>query len=875
MNLFDASYKIIYPDEYNYSAGTKTVSKLDFVNGKCFVPGLVSKNASEVDNFVKTITPDKKHSYVHLISLGAMEWYGPNKRGDAFNESGYEYNPPEPYDKKAVTVQLEGGLKEFHNPTFMANGRVYREHHSILSGGEPQGDVVFATYNEPMHRGELIIRLDNDKWADDIEKIEKGEPTYYSMGCHIDGTLVTMSDGSVKAIENISPGDQVLTHTHRVAVVESTRRRPTKPGEIFKLTVRGLPDTYVTEEHPYWVFKGYDRCVGCGGNLPIYKDTCGQRLRHWCSSSCSQTINNSNNPNSDFKPLSQEYSFGWVPVKDLEVGMYVAIKLGRDNSVKRESIDPKLALIIGYYLSEGNLLYTTKRALRGVEFTFNINESAYINELLDALKSVFPAKLYVKDRPNRHTTTIITHSRELAHYLYEHANEYCYGKRLSPYIMNCSNETLAIIVSKYINGDGNLSKRGGRTTMCTVSQHLANQLHTILLWLGIPSTLTKSNVDGRKKKRIPYSINIRTGYGEPLIPYTDKLVTRTTKNSNNICGGHMLLKISKLERISEPLYVNNIHVINDAEDHSFFANGAPVHNCLTSSDICSICGKKVSPKSPERCEHLKNMVLTIDEKGNQVKAITDHPIFYDISRVARPADKIAFSLSKVASEGDMNTCKLNTMPVSLVDKLNSRMRIDRLDIMRKVASEESSDLKTQLPVKLVDSEDEDIIKKIKQEDVPKVIFILKQHRAVLPPPAFIRLVGGEGTAVDDAMPLIGEHLEGIFGKLLNSPILKDFIEDGTYEGEENYDRELLESVLPLINKYSLDEQPIKKRIIRIVFSPSAKHASEHKIVTPMAHKLASELAKEYARYQLAFLTKNKDLGSIRLTLANNHANIIV
>lgn len=479
MNLFDASYKIIYPDEYNYSVGTKTVSKLDFVNGKCFVPGLVSKNASEVDSFVKTITPDKKHSYVHLISLGAMEWYGPNKRGDAFNESGYEYNPPEPYDKKAVTVQLEGGLKEFHNPTFMANGRVYREHHSILSGGEPQGDVVFATYNEPMHRGELIIRLENDKWGDDIEKIEKGEPTYYSIGA------------------------------------------------------------------------------------------------------------------------------------------------------------------------------------------------------------------------------------------------------------------------------------------------------------------------------------------------------------------------------------------------------------LCASDICSICGKKVSPKSPERCEHLKNMVLTIDEKGNQVKAITDHPIFYDISRVARPADKIAFSLSKVASEGDMNTCKLNTMPVSLVDKLNSRMRIDRLDIMRKVASEESSDLKTQLPVKLVDSEDEDIIKKIKQEDVPKVIFILKQHRAVLPPPAFIRLVGGEGTAVDDAMPLIGEHLEGIFGKLLNSPILKDFIEDGTYEGEENYDRELLESVLPLINKYSLDEQPIKKRIIRIVFSPSAKHASEHKIVTPMAHKLASELAKEYARYQLAFLTKNKDLGSIRLTLANNHANIIV
>ena len=479
MNLFDAAYKIIYPDEYNFSAGTKTVSKLDVVNGKFFIPGLASKSASEVDNFVKTIKPDKKHSYIHLISLGAMEWYGPNKRGDAFNESSHEYRPPEPCNKDAVKIDLEGGLKEFHNPTFMANGKVYREHHSILSGGEPQGDVVFATYNEPMHRGELIIRLDNDKWADDIEKIEKGEPTYYSIGA------------------------------------------------------------------------------------------------------------------------------------------------------------------------------------------------------------------------------------------------------------------------------------------------------------------------------------------------------------------------------------------------------------LVANDLCSICGKRVSPKSPDRCEHLKHMVLTIDDKGNQVKAITDHPIFYDISRVARPADKIAFSLAKVASEGTVNTCELNVMPVTLVDTLNNRMRVNRLELLQKIAAEESSDLKTQLPVKLVDDEDEDIIKKIKQEDVPKVIFILKQHRAVLPPPAFIRLVGGEGTAIDDAMPLIGENLEGIFGKILNSPCVKDFIEDGTYEGEENSDRDLLETVLPLINKYSLDDQPVQKRIIRIVFSPSAKQASEKKIVTPIAQKIASELAKEYARYQLAFLTKNRDLGSIRLTLANNHANVII
>lgn len=478
IDLTNMAYKAIYPDSFNFSAGTQTVSKLDWVNGKCFIPGLSRKTASEVDIFVKNIEPDADHSYIHLISLGAMEWYGPNKRGDGFNESGYKFTPPSPCDKKHITINLEGGLKEFHNPGFMANGKVYREHHSILSGGTPQGEVVFATYNEPMHRGELIIKLDNDKWADDIAKIEKGEPTYYSMGA------------------------------------------------------------------------------------------------------------------------------------------------------------------------------------------------------------------------------------------------------------------------------------------------------------------------------------------------------------------------------------------------------------LCKTDTCSICGKTVSPNSPDRCDHLKNHILEIDANGNQAIAITDHPIFYDISRVARPADKIAFSLSKVASEDSGDILSLPTMPATLLDVLNNRMTVNRLDIMTKIASEERVvTVNGQLPVKLHDQEDEDVIKKIKQEDVPKVIFILKKHRAVLPPPTFIRLVGGEGDAISSAMPLIGECLDGIFNKLLGSSCLRDFIEDGTYEGEENYDKDLFNTVLPLINKYSLNDEPIKRRIIRIVMSPCVKQASDEFIVTPKAYELANKLATEYARYQLSFLTENTDRVAMRLTLANNHANV--
>lgn len=480
-SINDMAYKVIYPDSFNFHAGTKTVSKLDFVNGKAFIPTLSTKTASDVDVFVKGITPDKDHSYIHLISLGALEWYGPNKRGDGFNESSYTFSPPKPCDKDHVTINLEGGLKEFHNSGFMANGKVYREHHSILSGGTPQGEVVFATYNEPMHRGELIIKLENDKWADDINKIEKGEPTYYSMGA------------------------------------------------------------------------------------------------------------------------------------------------------------------------------------------------------------------------------------------------------------------------------------------------------------------------------------------------------------------------------------------------------------LCKTDTCSICGKTVSPNSPDRCSHLKDHVLEIDSAGNQVVAITDHPIFYDISRVARPADKIAFSLAKVASENDGTADPvLSVMPTTLLDTINNRMHVNRFDLMTKIAAEERViTINNQLPVKLHDAEDEEVIKNIKQEDVPKVIFILKKNRTVLPPPTFMRLIGGSDASIGEAMPLIGECLSGIFNRLLGSSDLRDFIEDGTYEGEECYDRDLFNTVMPLINKYSLEDEPVKRRIIRVIISPGVKMATDKRIVTKNAYNLANKLATEYARYQLSFLTENRDTAAMRLTLANNHANVIV
>lgn len=471
------AYKDVAPADFEFPDGTPTTTLLGSMRNRVTPIGS-TKTAGEVDLFVKSIQPDPKCSYVHLISTGALEWYGPNKRGDSFNESARVYFPPSPDTDECREVHLGGGLEEFHNPTFMSNGAVYRDHKSIIAdpSNKPQGNVVFAIYNKPMHRGELVIRLDNDKWADDIERLSKGLPLFFSMGC--------------------------------------------------------------------------------------------------------------------------------------------------------------------------------------------------------------------------------------------------------------------------------------------------------------------------------------------------------------LCAG----------------------------------------------DVCSVCGRRTSPNDLiNRCDHLKHHIKSFMEDGTQVHAITDRPLFYDISRVSCPADKIAFSLAKVASD-DSVVIPPAVIPVRFVDRLQGR-KADRISLLCKLAAEEvviDSTGET-LPITQPDEEEKRLLCSLSNQ-APEVLYILHRRRAVLPFPQFMCLVGGPDM-LDNGML---DHIMGLLPSV-NRNIVKDkdvaaFIDDGTWEGDCNASPSLVNKVEPLIARYSLDEGPVQVRVVRAVMRKEGKTASDKRIVTPAAGAAATGLAKEYARYQLSFITANPDPRSIRLTLASNRGN---
>jgi len=70
--------------------------------------------------------------------------------------------------------------------------------------------------------------------------------------------------------------------------------------------------------------------------------------------------------------------------------------------------------------------------------------------------------------------------------------------------------------------------------------------------------------------------------------------------------------------------------------------------CKISHDVCSICSNKAkTPK--EYCWHVKEALGKIMDDGKIVGVDNPQSIFFDISRVIRPADRVAYTLKKAST----------------------------------------------------------------------------------------------------------------------------------------------------------------------------------------------------------------------------------
>ena len=120
------------------------------------------EQGSDIASFISTFKPDPGYVYLHVIAMGAGEYYGCNINGDYFPEKD---------------------LIERHH-TFVTNAKVFKEHDNKPTSPS-YGHVVFSWYNPKMHRVELILAIDKVKGKEFVDRQARGEQLEVSMGCRV------------------------------------------------------------------------------------------------------------------------------------------------------------------------------------------------------------------------------------------------------------------------------------------------------------------------------------------------------------------------------------------------------------------------------------------------------------------------------------------------------------------------------------------------------------------------------------------------------------------------------------------------------------------------------------------------------------------
>jgi len=315
--------------------------------------------------------------------------------------------------------------------------------------------------------------------------------------------------------------------------------------------------------------------------------------------------------------------------------------------------------------------------------------------------------------------------------------------------------------------------------------------------------------------------------------------------------------------------------------------------CKVAYDICAICGNKASNRG-EYCGHLANHMTEMMKSGHQSTAINDVPNFFDISKVIKPADRIAYSLQKVAAMGGLKEpvggARLAEMlGVSAPDavlyqggpaaaqKVASARKLAAIEkliegVARGEDNAQIANLMSACPQEQIPADE---MEKLRSTQLGTALQGLASAQICLSVRDFLRLVAGDAPASDGA-DMVEEALPGLYNRLLQNGGIEECAADSAYDPASTaIPRQIRDVVGGLVGGHSLAEGPTRGRvhvtIIKGVSPGLPKTASQlSAAVSPEIQKLA----KEYAKYQLSFLESvGTNPLSAGLTVVRNYLKV--
>lgn len=432
---------------------------------------------------------------------------------------------------------------------------------------------------------------------------------------------------------------------------------------------------------------------------------------------------------------------------------------------------------------------------------------------------------------------------------------------LSMRILCAAEDTRLDFITSWLDSEGAVDTRG--IHWYCVNLNLALQLRDVLFSLDMPCTVSERGSE--------YSVTCAGSLAWVLADRSRKL-NRFNKDfiySDNatvpgVAGEHLYrIRSVKRSKVTDQITYN----IEVDVDHSYSLGGLTSHNCKIPYDICSHCGHKAKNRD-EYCGHLTDNMTDLLKEGSVVGAINDHMTFFDISRVRRPADRIAWSLRKAASGSLVRGADLaldgefDLYPdVSVLMHGQSSKVAARLQMISKMAEIEKRipmDARLHGVAKGVAAKAEN--KKMdslcgKHEKLASLFKALADVRVCLPLEKFAQLVLGD---TEDTNALVGEATQ-LLPYLYRKSNIHKSASNPAYDPSRVTDGFSIKIAQELVQDLSLYQELVLKRTITNVVSGSREHTDwvHYKQAATVSDR-ANSLLDQYASYQLGFLESVND-----------------
>jgi len=301
--------------------------------------------------------------------------------------------------------------------------------------------------------------------------------------------------------------------------------------------------------------------------------------------------------------------------------------------------------------------------------------------------------------------------------------------------------------------------------------------------------------------------------------------------------------------------------------------------CRVQEDRCSECDQmRSSSRDPRQCSHVAMNLGKTAEDGTFTGTYNDKPKFFDISFVYRPADRIAWNLSKAASAGYVSGVDSITLaettglwtPPEL--SMSEGQPTEKLAILKKLAGFEAKyrsiahngpldhndvvlwELRKAASISLDDS----FISDLRRYEPEDVLPTLARNKIILDPESYCKYAMGTDLGqLHTHMDEVKQACDGVFSRLLKeggayqvcSDSYYDFVTPSKYVVPHS---NVLSTKLAMVKSAaSFGNEEVMQRAVESTAAGISPEVNDGSSSSNTISQVAKVVSEKYASYKLA------------------------